>query len=171
MAVTFPLGITARGNGSVFWLPTVAGLAGGTVAEYTAGLNISCAISGFGPTADQSTVTKTRYCSRNTFEVPGTVTTSIPAIEFVYDPQEPDSDGYAWFNTISNGLSGWLANRLGVPYETNVAVGQFVNLYRVTAGPQLPVPIDPTSEGDELRYSQRFFVVGDVRYNVAVAAA
>lgn len=168
-APVFPLGITARGNGSVWWLPAVAGAAP-TVAEFTAGINISCAISGFAPTADQSTVTKTRYCSRQTFEVPGQVSPTIPAVEFVYDPQVTTAGSYAWYNTVVEGLSGWLANRLGIAYETDIVAAAKVNLYPVTAGAQVPLPIDPTSEGDELRYAQRFFVTGPVKYKLTVAA-
>jgi len=168
---TFPLGISARGNGALWYLPTVANPdTGVTVAEFTAGLNLSCAIAGFAPSSEQSTVTRTRYCSRAGYEIPGTVTTSIPAIEYVYDPQEPDSDEYEWYSVLAQGVTGYFANRLGMAFEDAVTAGQYVDLYQIQAGVQNRVAIDPTAEGDELRISQRFFNTGPVRFDTIVIA-
>lgn len=169
MTVSFPLGVSARGNGAVWFLPAIANLEAPRVAEFAAGINLSCAISGFAPTSEQGVVNKTRYCSRGTFEVPGTVTNTGPTLEYVYDPQEPTSEEYEWFATLAQGTVGFLVNRLGLDFEAPVAAGQFVNVYPTQAGVQVPVPIDPTAEGDELRISQRFFITGDVHYSSAVA--
>jgi hypothetical protein len=169
MTVSFPLGISARGSGAVWFLPAIVAPGAPKVAEFTAGINLSCAISGFAPTAEQGTVNKTRYCSRGTFEVPGTVTNTGPTLEYVYDPQEPDSTEYEWFSTLVRGTTGFLVNRLGMDFEDVVAAAQYVNVYPAEAGVQVPVPIDPTADGDELRISQRFFITGDVYYSVAVA--
>lgn len=170
MTVSFPLGVSARGNGAVWFVPAIADIDAPKIAELNAGINLSCAISGFAPTSEQGVVNKTRYCSRGTFEVPGTVTNTGPTLEYVYDPQDPESDEYEWFATLAQGTVGYLVNRLGLDFEANPAAGQYVNVYPTQAGVQVPVPIDPTADGDELRISQRFFITGDVAYSSKLAA-
>ena len=170
MPIDFPLGIAAQGNGALYYLPAVVSTAAPKVTEFTAGINVSCAIDGFNPTTDQGTVAITRYCSTVNYETPGRVSYTGPTIQFVYDPQDPESAEYEWATTIAEGVTGYLANRLGVDVDTDIAIGQYVNLYPITAGPQVPVPIDPTAEGAELRYSQRFFITGPPILNVAVVA-
>lgn len=172
MTVSFPLGISAKGNGAVWFLPAIADVAAGPrVSEFAAGINLSCAISGFAPTSEQGVVNRTRYCSRGTFEIPGTVTNTGPTLEYVYDPQDPESEEYEWFATLAQGTPGFLVNRLGIDFEDVVAAGQYVNIYPTQAGVQVPVAIDPGADGDELRISQRFFITGDVTYGKAVRAA
>lgn len=170
MTVSYPLGISARGSGAVWFLPAISNLATGpTAAEFAPGINLSCAITAFAPTSEQGVVNKTRYCSRGTFEVPGTVTNVGPTLEYVYDPQDPESEEYEWFATLQRGTTGYLVNRLGMDFEDAIAAAQIVNVYPCEAGVQVPVPIDSTAEGDELRISQRFFITGDVIYSRAVA--
>jgi hypothetical protein len=171
MTISFPEGISALGNAGLWYLPAVANKATPTLAEFTAGINISCAINGFAPTGDQGSAPVVRYCSTTTFEAPGRATMTGPSIEFVYNPQEPDSAEYAWYNTITEGVTGFLANRLGLPYSQALAATQVVNVFPITAGLRIPVPVDPTADGQELRYNQRFFITGAIAWDAVVAAA
>lgn len=171
MSVSFPEGISALGKGALWYLPAVANKAAPTLAEFTAGINISCAIDGFAPTSDQGSAPITRYCSTTTFEAPGRVTLTGPTIQFVYDPQNPASAEYEWYNTITEGVTGYLANRLALDFDEPLAAAQVANVFPITAGLPVPVPIDPGTDGQELRYNQRFFITGAVAWNAVVAAA
>lgn len=166
----FPPGISAQGQGALWYLPAVAGANGPTVAEITAGIELSCAIDGFNPSSSQNKIKKVRYCTITAYEIPGKVETTIAATKFVYDPQNPTSTTYPWFVTMKLNVTGFLMNRLGVAFDTAPAAGQFVNLYPIICGQQNPVGIDPNGEGDELVYSQEFSISGPVRYGKAILA-
>jgi hypothetical protein len=171
MSVSFPEGISALGNGALWYAPAVAVKATPVLAEFTAGINMSCGMDGFAPTGDQGSSPVTRYCSTTTFEAPGRATLTGPSIEFVYDPQDPASAEYEWYVTITEGTTGFLINRLGLPFDTAIAADQVVNVFPITAGVRIPVPVDPTADGQELRYRQRFFITGAVAWDAVVAAA
>lgn len=171
MSVSFPDGIAALGNAALWYLPAVANKAAPTIAEFTAGINISCGIDGFAPTGEQASAPVTRYCSTSSFETPGRVTMTGPTIEFAYDPQDPAAPEFEWYSTITSGVTGFLANRLGMPYATAIAATQVVNIFPIAAGPRIPVPVDASADGQELRYSQRFFITGAVAWDAVVAAA
>lgn len=171
MTVVFPDGVDAQGNAALWFLPAISNLTTGpTVAEFTAGVNLSCAIDGFAPTSDQTTTTDLRYCSTQTYEQPGRVTVSIDAISYVYDPQAPtNATTYKHYNTLKQGTKGYLVNRLGVGVNTAIAAAQVVDVYPVVAGAQGRQAIDPSAEGSKIKVTQKFFVTGQVIYDRAVA--
>lgn len=170
MPVDFPIGIAAQGNGALWWLPAILVQAAPTAAEFAAGINVSCAIDGFNPATEQGTTAISRYCSTQAYETPGRVAVTGPTIQFVYDPQDPAAPEYEWKSTIVEGTVGFLVNRLGISAQTDAAATQVVNVYPTVAGPQPPVPLDPTAEGAEIRYAQRFFITGPVTYDAVIAA-
>lgn len=170
MTAVFPEGVVAQGNGAVWFVPAIADVNAPTVTELNAGWNISCAVDGFSPGGDQGTSTDIRYCSTQQFEIPGRQTVTIDAIAYVYDPQEPDNvEMYEYYTELTPGRKGYMVNRLGLPFDTPAAAGQFVNLYPVTLGARNDVAIDPSAEGTKIKVSQKPFVSGPVRRDVALA--
>lgn len=172
MTAVFPDGVDAQGNAALWFLPAIADIVTGpSIAEFTAGTILSCAIDGFSPSSDQSTSTDLRYCSTATFEQPGRVTVSIDPINYVYDPQAPtNATMYKHYTTLKQGVKGFLVNRLGKDVNLAVAVTQVVDIYPVTCGAQARQPIDPSAEGSKIKITQKFFVTGQVIYDRAIAA-
>lgn len=172
MTVTFPDGIDAQGNAALWFLPAIGNTTTGpTLAEFTAGVNLSCAIDGFSAPSEQASTNDIRYCSTQQFETPGRVTTTIDPINYVYDPQDPDNaTEYKHYSTLVAGLTGYLVNRLGVNVNTAPVAAQVVDLYPVTAGVQARMAIDASAEGSKIKVTQKFFVTGPVKYDVPVHA-
>ena len=170
MTVAFPDGIDAQGNAALWFLPAIADPTSPTVSEFTAGVNLSCAIDGFSAPSEQASTNDIRYCSTQQFETPGRVTTTIDPINYVFDPQEPDNAiEYKHYNTLVAGSRGFLVNRLGMDVNTAPLAGQYVDVYPVTAGVQARQAIDPSAEGAKIKVTQKFFVTGPVRYDALVA--
>jgi hypothetical protein len=167
----FPAGISAQGQGALWYVPAIAGANGPTAAEVTAGIDISCMINGFAPSAEQAVIQKTRYCTTVQYEIPGRASVTIAEIEAVYNPQLPtDTATYKSYSTMKENVAGFLLNRLGLAFDATMTTGQFVDVYPIICGIQARVGIDPTSEGDEIRYRQKLFVSGPVRYDKALLA-
>lgn len=167
--IVFPDGIAAQGNGAVWLFPAVANLNAPKLSEVTAGIVVSCAISGFSPSGEQSSNPDPRYCSTQQYESPGRNAVTIEPIEYVYDPQNPDDDEmYAYYAELTEGRKMVLGNRLGLPFDQAAAVGQFLNLYTITCGAKNDVPIDPTSEGAKIKIRQKLFVSGPSKRDVAI---
>lgn len=171
MTVVFPDGVLAQGNGGLWFVPSIANVLLPKVTEVAAGFVLSCAISGFSPSGDQGTSTDPRYCSTQQFEIPGRNQVSIDPLEYVYDPQNPDDvDTYEYYVELTEGRKGFAVNRLGLPYDQVLAVGDFVNIYPVIVGAKNDVPIDPTAEGSKIKIRQKLFVSGPVQRDVALVA-
>lgn len=170
----FAPGISALGMGSLYFMPTLATPSTGVaVAEITAGVDISCAIDAFTANAEQGVFSKTRYCSKQETQIPGKVTWSGDPLVYVWDPQNPDdATNYKHVTTLADGVSGYLGNRLGLDAQTvaPTAAQILALVIPVTLGVQVPVPIDPTQEGQEFQLSQAFFITGPVYKNVPITA-
>jgi hypothetical protein len=171
MTVNFPDGVDAQGNASLWFLPAIADPSAPTLAEFAAGVNLSCAIDGFSAPSEQGSSQDIRYCSKQNFENPGRVTTTIDPIAYVYDPQDPTNNTeYKHYNVLKAGVKGYLVNRLGVDVNTAIAATDVVDVYPVTAGNQSRQAIDPSAEGSKIKILQKFFVTGPVAYDAVVAA-
>ena len=170
MSISFPDGVDAQGNGAIYWVPAIADTAAPTVSEIAAGIDISCAVEGFGPTGEQGTGTDIRYCSTQQFQTPGRMNVDIPPILSVYDPQMPDSPDYPWYSAMADGAQGYIVNRLGLPYTEPVAAAQVVDVYQVTLGDKTRVPLDPSAEGGKFKVSQKPFVTGPAVLDAVVGA-
>lgn len=177
MAVTFPTGVSARGNDSVIWVPALADPAAPSVTELTgaSAVNISCALIGFSPSVDQATFTDTRLCSKQTFNRMGQATYSIDTLNYVYDPQTvgaatPTADNVA-YDALTGGQSGYFVHRRGLDAQTvDVAAAQKVTVYPVELGAQSDVPLDPSAEGALIQCAQNVSVIGEVIRDVAITA-
>lgn len=131
------------------FVPTIASIAAPTAAEVTAGtaLDISCYLyeSSARPGASTNLVERERrICDTTTFQQVGTTTYSGGEMVASLDPQAAAlSDGKKAWEKFPEGTTGYLVRRLGVAVATDLASGQFVDVFPVEFG----VPV-PTTTGD-----------------------
>ncbi|GAA2183378.1 hypothetical protein GCM10009785_26710 [Brooklawnia cerclae] len=175
MSVTYPIpvdppGISARGKGTVLFVPSIANLSAPTVAEISAGLNLSCAIYAFNVTPTQNAVSKAKYCYATEVQRAGTPSYAIDAIVYDYDPQNLDAGDYGYYAELAPGTNGYLIDRRGLTRDVAAAAGQNVDIYPVELGIQGRVAIDPTADGETLRVTQGVFVIGDPAIDTVIAA-
>ena len=103
MAPLDPSGIDAAGNGSLYFVPTLADPTKPTPAELAAGLNLSCLVYNWSPNGEQGKVERAKYCSRGTTERNGKVKYSADPIVYDYDPQNPASTEYPAYARFPQG--------------------------------------------------------------------
>lgn len=173
MSITIPdaPGIDAAGNVKTAFVLAIADPSAPTLAEITAGSEITCALYGFEASVDQPVTTRAKRCYRQPVQSPGRAAYSIAPIEYDYDPQLPASADYAYAD-LTPGVHGYIVDRLGKDKEEAWAAGDIVVVYPVTLGERVDVPIDATStDSQKLRVSQTIFVRGDVLRDIALVAA
>lgn len=176
MSVTYPaplepIGIDAAGKGALVFVPAIANPAvGPTVAEIAAGVNLSCALYAWNPAGSQSTVERSRYCSRVISESLGKATYKADPIQYDYDPQDPESDEYPAYAALIPDTKGYLVDRRGLDYATAMAAAQIVDIYPVQMGVRSRVAIDVKQEGDKLRVEQAVAITGEPFFDVKVVA-
>jgi hypothetical protein len=157
------------GNMAVWLVPTIANTAAPTVAEITAGVDISCYLTpdGYAPTAEQATITDDRLCSTETFGQPGRKTRGLALTGI----DNTNSTNEALFNdlvdTLVEGTVMYVVRRRGLPYETAIAAAQQVSVLPIKPGMKQDVPGEQNSV---IRSTWPCFVVGTGRDDVAVAA-
>lgn len=178
MTIVMPEGVPTLANTAVKWVASIADPSAPTLAELTAAapasLDVSCALyaDAFQPTQDVSrSNAPRRLCSRTSLSRITDVTRSLPDITYAIEPQAATgSDGKEPFETLTEGLSGFLVARFGLDAKTEAwAAGQFVSVYPVTLGPGLVM--NPQDDGAEYMVSQPLDVRGDISQLVAIAAA
>ena len=176
MTIQFPEGVASAGKQAYWFVEAIAAKAAPKLTELGSGsiTPLQCAVTGgtgLNPTVEVATITDVRHCSRTSLELPGRKTTSIEAMEFVWNPQTFGTDAqYAYVDECAEGVSGFIVQRSGLDYETALAVGQIVNVFPIVWGPQVPVKTDPTQDNDLFRYSQKPFLNGEPEWNVAIVA-
>lgn len=163
---TVPQGQAADGRGLVLFVPTIANPAAPTAAELTAGtvkqLTYSLVPDGFRHETTENVITSGRYTLKQVLELPGTVTDTLE-VQYVSNATTPTPAETA----LTEGATGFIVHRLGVPNETAVAAAQKVDVIPVRAGVQRKVA--PTAN-TELQRVQKLFVTGVVQRDVAVAS-
>lgn len=176
VAPTKPQKVQANGKDSWFWVSAIADISAPSVAELTAGTNVSCYLL-----AEQDGVTGTvekvrlarLLCETSTTEGLGEQTWSLADITGVFDPQAAAlSDGKKAWELFQDPINpGYLVRRQGVTaYSASPepTAGQFVDVFKVEAGQATPGKTSTDSSGI---YS---FTAGvallDQAFNVAVAA-
>lgn len=115
-------------NVTLWWVPTIADIAAPTVAEITAGTDITCEFAEFTPGVTQNNIDTSGYCSRVDSEVVGTVGYSL-SIDFYRD----DTDDTAW-ELFSWGLEGHLVWREGVAYDPDATAADKVSVWQAQSG-------------------------------------
>lgn len=159
----------ADGYVAVRVLPAVANLSAPTVAEWTAGVDISCYLTsdGYSPSVDQQVATDERLCSTQTFEQPGRVSNSLDLIYIDNtNSANEDTDNIAK-DTLIPGSEHVIGVRRGMPYADAAAAGQKVTLFPVKPGVYSELPGEANSV---LKIGQKQFVTGPVSRSVALTA-
>lgn len=160
----------ADGYVAVRVLPAVANLDAPTLAEWNAGIDISCYLTpdGYTPSVDQQVATDERLCSTQTFEQPGRITNSLDLI-YIDNTNSPneETDNKAK-DTLVPGSEHVIGVRRGMPYAAAAATGQKVTLFPVKPGVYSELPGEANSV---LKIGQKQFVTGSVSRSVALAAA
>lgn len=178
MTMIYPEGVSTLGNTKHIWVASIADPEAPTLAELTAAapgaLDISCALYAgvFAPTQSVNrAAAPRRSCERDQFERTTSVTRSVPDISYAISPQAAaGSDGKKAYETLAEGKVGFIVERMGLDARTSdLATGQFVNVYSVTLGPALIVA--PNEDGSEYQVTQAIDLNGKPVQNVAIVAA
>lgn len=139
MALTIPPGVDASGRRNIIFSPTnspsVATLTGATCVE------VSCYLTKgtFGITGETERGTDERECTTQVAEVLGKTTYSMADLDYVWEPQaEAASATNKAYDTLKEGTAGFIVVRYGIDTGTALTVGDKVDFYPVTLGPQIP---------------------------------
>jgi hypothetical protein len=158
------------GNMAVWLVPAIANTAAPTVAEITAGVDISCYLTpdGYAPTADQATITDNRLCSTETFGQPGRKTRglSLTGIDNTNSVHETEFNDLV--DTLVEGTPMHVVRRRGLPFDTPIAADQKVSVLPIKPGMKQDVPPE---ENSVTRSTWPTFVIGTGHDDVAVVAA
>lgn len=167
---TLPAAVPSMGTRRVVFLPTVADIEAITVAEVTAGENISCYLTrsgGWQPTADQATITDGRYCSAQDFEIPGSKTRTL-MVQYTFNLNEPTADEARL--ALEEGTEGILVHFLQLDQdEETFATGDWYEAVPVRMGMQNVLPVEDNAVD---RIQQKAFITGEwVSFQQLVAGA
>jgi hypothetical protein len=131
--------VTAQGNVNVWWLPAIADQEEITLAEMTAGVDITCYLptAWEGITAEQARGEQTRMCLNESFEVLGKIKRGISDFTYTYLPQAADADpANEVKDAMDEGTNGFVVIRYGLPAATAPAATQKVESIAAEAGAQ-----------------------------------
>lgn len=147
--------------------PTVSEASGATALDIS---RIIFASSGR-PTATTNRVTAERRLGDGAlYEAIGT--TQYTGGDMLYamaDQATTGADGKKLYEKIPEGTTGFLVNRRGLGRATDVASGQFVNVYPVEFGPSSPATAGD-GESAEAAMTVTFAITGPPAFMVAVLA-
>lgn len=161
MTSEVPEWVAAEGNVTVYFLPAAANLAAITVAEFTAGVNLTpyMPTTYGGITGEQNKIEQTRMSLTESFEVLGKIKRSLAEATFTHLPQEDAAHvGNKVKTALASGSNGVVVIRYGVPAPTPPAAGDKYDAIRVTTGIQNKNI--PTEEGAPLTVTQGFSTQG-----------
>ena len=170
-----PNGVNVQGAVKVIWVETLTNPANPSLAEINAAtsLDVSQMLyeGGWQPGVTANKVSaKRRLGSRKVYEKFGTTTETLADLQYVVDPQAAaGSDGKKAYEAFTESSTGYFVERLGLPIESDVATGQFVNVYPVVMGPQT-ITGDTADESSEFQVTQPVGITGATHQNVIVAA-
>lgn len=172
MTAVEPSGIGVAGRVALFWVPAIADPSAPTLAELTAGVNLSKIVYAWDPNGSQGTQERWRYGSESGGTSLGTVKYDPAELEYDYDPQEPDDAAgeYSHYGKLTPGLGGWLVDRRGVAIGAALAADQVIDLYPSKLGVRVRAAAVASNEGETLRIRQKVAVTGDVRQDIKIVA-
>lgn len=157
------------------FVPAIAAIATPTVGELTAtgGFNLSCSVFSdqAGITSSTNKVSLPRLlCEMTAYQVNGETTYEMADLMISMQPQAASgSDGKKAWETLTDGIAGFLWHRQDVLASTDVTAGQFVDIIPVQLGVKTPT----TSGNDDsavYAFTQPAAVTGKPAFNVAVVA-
>lgn len=171
MTVSIPESVKAEGNVIAIVFPAMAGDAP-TVAELTAGVNISCYLmpDWDGPSPTQNTGDSRRFCSRQTFTELGRVSWEIAPLVYTYDPQAaPGAEVNKVYDALAPGNTPLLFMGYGLDAAEAVESAAKGDVFPVECGVQ-GKQARGTDEFAPLTVTQTLAVTGPVSQDIAVAA-
>lgn len=124
--------LISDGKTRVAWLSTVANINAPTVAELTAGADYTKRITPDGLKLDPSTADVDTSSLASTFDTKTTGRVGFD-VELTFKRGDTVGDD-APYTTLKYGVSGFLAVRRGVAYDTAWTAGQKVEVYPITCG-------------------------------------
>lgn len=176
MTVVFPEAVKQQGNTSVVVAQDVADTAAPSLAgeiNDATSVNVSCYLysGGVGSSSTNKGEAPRRLCSTKTFQQFGNTTYEVTDLQYVYDPQKPDSDAANKAKAaLTEGSEVYLVIRKGMSAETAAyATGQIVDIWHVQLGPQNR-GVTGDGEFDEYSITQSVIVLGEPVYDAVIAA-
>lgn len=170
-----PNGVNAQGAVKVVWVETLTDPTAPSLAQINAATSLDVSLmlyeGGWQPGVNSNKVTaKRRLGSRKQYEKFGTTTDTLADLQYQFDPQSaPGSDGRKAYEKFAEGATGYFVERLGLAIETDMAVGQRVNVYPVVLGPK-STPVDTADEAAEIQITQPVGITGATRLDKAIVA-
>ncbi|MFL6138800.1 MAG: hypothetical protein ACJ74O_13505 [Frankiaceae bacterium] len=157
--------VLVDGNTRVDWVPTIANLGAPTVAELTAGMNLSHILTadglqGFQP--DTAAVDTSALASTFNTAAPGRASFSGQALRL---KKQPGSD--TTFTTLVRGTTGFIVIRRGVDADTAYAAANKVAVYPSQCGTRKD--LDPEANSVQ-RYDVPVFLTDEPKLDAVVAA-
>lgn len=176
MTVIFPEAVKAQGNTSVTVVQTVANASAPKLAteiNAASSVNVSCFLySGGVPTATTNKGdAPRRLCTTRTFQQFGVTNYEVTDLQYVYDPQAPDSDESNKAKAaLTEGAEVFLVIRKGLSAETAAhAASQKVDVWHVKLGPQNR-GVTGDGEFDEFSITQSVIVLEPPVEDATIAA-
>lgn len=162
MAITLPSAVPSMGTRRVVFIPgPVADIDAITVAEVTSGKNISCYLTrsgGWNAGGDQATITDSRYCSAQDFEIPGSKTRTL-ALQYTINLNEPTEDEARI--ALTEGVEGTLVHLMQLDEESETfAASDFYEAVPVRMGEPMLVNVEDNAVD---RVNQKAFIRGPWR--------
>lgn len=143
-----------------------------TELNATGGINLSCSIFGEqeGVTSTTEKVSLPRLlCERTTYQTNGETNYEMADLMISFQPQAAAlSDGKKAWETLVDGMEGFLWRRQGVESALDLAIAQFVDVMPVTLGVKTPSKTGNDSAG-VYAFMLPVSVTGKPAYNVAIA--
>ena len=169
MTSPLPTSVPSDGTLRLAFVATLADPGAPTLAELNAvtSLNIDGYVTGDGwqPSGEQATVADERIATTQTFEQPGRKSKSLTVV-YVHNPADPDNNEA--YLTLTEGATGYLVSRYGVPRAQAWAAGDIVDVWPITAGE----PMKNWNGANSVHTAtQKLFVTNQVQVDAVVAAA
>lgn len=158
MALTTPAAVPSMGTRRVVFIPAAVDIDALTVAEVTAGENISCYLTrdGWQATKDQNTIVDGRYCSAQDYEIPGTKTRQLN-LQYTFNLNTPTADEARV--ALDEGTTGILVHFVQIDeYEEEFGVGDWYEAVPVRMGEQNIVQVEENALD---RITQKAFIRGE----------
>ena len=145
----------------------------GTEIGAASSLDISCFLYDDFDRPSKSTNTvskKRRVCDTVVYQQIGTTTYGGGELTYSVDPQAAaGSNAKKAMEKLPAGTVGYLVRRLGLDVNTDFAAGQFVDVFPIEVGPQLPGNMGD-GESAEAGISQTFVITAAPAFIKALAA-
>ena len=172
-APTKPALTLAFGTDGWGFVLAVANINAPTLLELNAvtGFSLSCSVfddqGGISATTEKVTL-KRLLCETQQFQVNGPTTYDMADLMVSFNPQgAAASAGVKAWETMTDGISGFLWNRQGVTATTDLVLGQFANIIPVQLGTKTPIKTG-SGPGDVFAFNQPVSITSAPAFKKAI---